>query len=70
MAKRAPNPYTKYGQKRMRQEYQQYKASLPPDERAKLDTNEGITYIVVIGIIVLIIFLIGGSGAALKWFTH
>jgi hypothetical protein len=70
MAKKAANPNTAYGRKRLREEYYQHKASLSPEERANQNTNEAIFYIIIVAIIAFIIFLIGGSGAVLKWFSH
>ena len=70
MAKRAPNPNTAYGRKRLREEYYQHKASLSPEERANQNTNEAIFYIIIIAIIAFIIFLVGGSDAVASWFTH
>jgi Co/Zn/Cd efflux system component len=70
MAKRPANPNTAYGRKRLRDEYYQHKASLSPEERANQNTNEVIIYIIIVAIVAFIVFLIGGSGAALKWFTQ
>jgi hypothetical protein len=69
MAKRAPNPNTAYGRKRLREEHQQWRANITPQEREKSDNFAFWGVLIVLAIIVLIVFLIGGTDGVLHWFT-
>ena len=70
MAKREANPNTAYGRKRLRNEYYERKANLTPEQRASENSSETILYLIIILVIVGILYLVGGSGAVLKWFTR
>ncbi len=70
MAKRPPNLNTAYGRKRARQEYYQRKAEMTPEERAKQNGNEVLIITIVLVIVGGLIFLIGGSGALMKWLSR
>ena len=67
MAKRAPNPNTAYGRKRIRQEHQQWKNNLTPEKRQEHDSFVTLWSVIILGIIMLIIFLIAGGDGLLKW---
>jgi len=69
MAKRPANPNTAYGRKRLREENQQWKAKLSPEERSKAESFSFGWTIVIIAIIILIVFLIGGSNGLMKWIS-
>ena len=64
MAQRKPyNPNTKYGRKKMREEHVQWKASLPPEERRAMEFNSCLLTGLVILIILIIIYAVGGESA-------
>jgi hypothetical protein len=70
MAQRKPyNPNTKYGRRKMREEAYKWKASLPPEERAKVESQEFFFGLIILIIIGLIIFAIGGSEALMRWLS-
>jgi hypothetical protein len=68
--KRPPNPNTKYGRKRMRQETAEWKANLSPAEQRQVDFNGCIFYILVVLAIMAIIYFFSGSDGVVKWITH
>lgn len=75
MSQRKPyNPNTAYGRRKMREASQQYRASLPPEERKKLENQTqlwGCIIVVVIAIIVLLIGVAtGNEKGALRWLSH
>lgn len=66
MAKRPPNPYTKYGRKRMRKE-----GYVPQTEEEREKVNEVATiYVVLIIVVVIALFALGGKEAVFKWMTR
>ncbi|MGF7075322.1 hypothetical protein [Mucilaginibacter sp. 3215] len=65
-----PNPNTAYGRKRQREEYYRTKAALSPEDRAKQNTNEFFFIVIFIGVLALVAYFIGGSGAVAHWFQH
>lgn len=67
MAKRAPNPQTAYGRKRLREDTQKWKANLSPEERAKVESFSYGWTIFIVAIIMLVIFLVSGGDGLLKW---
>jgi hypothetical protein len=70
MAKRPANPNTAYGRKRLREEYQERKANMSPEERSAQNQTEAWVYIVIVVVVGAIVFMIGGSGALLKWASN
>jgi len=70
MAKRAPNPNTKYGRKRQQEEYYSRRAELSPSERDSQDSSFAIWGTIIVIIIAGIIFMIGGQDAILKWVSR
>lgn len=68
--KKAPNPNTAYGRKRIREENAQWKANLSPKERAEVEFNGCIFYVVVVIVIMAIVYLISGTDGLLKWLSH
>lgn len=68
--KKAPNPNTAYGRKRIREENAQWRASLSPQERKEADFNGCIVYVVILLVIIVIVYLIGGTDGVLKWLSH
>lgn len=70
MARRAPNPNTAYGRKRLREEHQQWKNNLPPKEREEVESFAFWGVFIVVAVIVLIIFLIGGTDGVKHWFLR
>lgn len=70
MAYRPPNPNTKYGRKRMRDEAQYKYDTGTPEYRGEIDTIKGWVWFVVmlIALVVFgIIWAVSGPEAALKW---
>jgi hypothetical protein len=70
MSKRPANPNTKYGRKRLRDEYYERKASMNPEQQSNQTKNETILFVIVVVVIVGILFLFGGLEAVSKWFNH
>lgn len=68
--RRPPNPNTKYGRKRMRDEAAYRISQYTPEERAEYNKVQAIFYVcffVVVVIIFLIIYATAGPEAAVKW---
>lgn len=71
MAQRKPyNPNTKYGRKKIREEYAQRRAEMTPEERSGNDALATIVLIIIIIFIGGCAFLIGGKDAVLKTLSH
>lgn len=71
MSQRKPyNPNTKYGRKKIREEYNQNYNNMSSDEKSEHNTLVFIFMIIAIIVFGGIIFLIGGSDALFKWLSH
>ncbi|MDF2379833.1 hypothetical protein JMG10_00035 [Nostoc ellipsosporum NOK] len=75
MAQRKPyNPNTAYGRRKRREEHQNWKNNLSPEERAKFETDVntwGCLIVLIIAVLVLVIgALTGNEKAALKWLSR
>lgn len=71
MSQRKPyNPNSKYGRKKIREEYYYNRQNMSQDERFESDRDSTIITVVVIAVIFILIFLILGKGAAFNWLTH
>ncbi len=71
MGQRKPyNPNTKYGKKKLREQYNQNYNNMSSEEKS--DHNSTVFILMLIAIIVFggIIFLIGGSDALISWLSH
>lgn len=71
MAQRKPfNPNTKYGRKKIREQYYENYNSMSSKE--KDNHNSLVIFLTIISIIVFggLILLIGGPEALLKWLSH
>lgn len=63
-----PNPNTRYGRKRMREDFQyKYHNVFTPEERSQNDFYSCCAMVVILIIVGGLILLIGGSEALLKW---
>lgn len=69
MAKRAPNPNTAYGRKRLIEDTQKWKANLSPEEHGKVESFSFGWTIAIVAIIMLTVFLVAGADGLLKWLT-
>lgn len=75
MAQRKPyNPNTPYGRRKIREEHQRWRESLPPEEREKLEQDTkiwGCLIAVIVIVVVLIIgYATGNEKAAWKWLSR
>lgn len=64
------NPNTKYGRRKLREERAEYRASLSPGERKEYDAQQVVIYILIIAVICVVLYLIGGERAVTKWFQR
>lgn len=71
MGQRKPyNPNTKYGRKKLREEYYQKYENMNADEKSE---HNNLTFILMLIAIVVfggIAYLIGGPEALLSWLSH
>jgi hypothetical protein len=71
MPQRKPyNPNTAYGRKKLSEENAEWKANLPPEERAKVESFSFFSVLLIVGVIILIIYLFSGSEGVMKWASH
>ena len=68
MPRKPFNPNTPYGRKKLREQAEKYRQSLPEDQRQDFDATKIIIMLVIV-VIAVLIFMAGGSGA-LKWLSH
>jgi len=69
MAKRAPNPNTKYGRKRILEENRIYNQNLTPEQRAEGNGFATLMLIGLLAVILIFLFIIGGTDAIKDWFA-
>lgn len=68
MAQRKPyNPNTKYGRRKMREQYYERRANMTSDEKFENDSMSCLFAVVILVVIGGLIFLVGGSDALLQW---
>lgn len=69
MSKKPANPNTAYGRKRLREEHQEWKQNLTPEQRLESDGFAAWGVMIVLAVILMIIFLIGGYDGVSKWLS-
>lgn len=71
MGQRKPyNPNTKYGRKKLREEYYARRANMSDEERFENDSFSCLFTAIILIVIGALIFFIGGSESLLKWLTN
>lgn len=68
MAQRKPyNPNTKYGRRKIREQYYERRANMTSDEKLENDSMSFLIGLIILVVIGGIIFIFGGSDALLQW---
>lgn len=70
MANKNYNPNTKYGRKKLREQYHQNRANMTDKERSEQDGCSLILFIIIIIVFGGFILLVSGPEALLKWLSH
>jgi hypothetical protein len=67
MPRRGYNPNSKYGRRKMRQEFNQRYANMTPAERSENDFGSCVIGAIIIFIVLLIVFLFSGSEGVINY---
>lgn len=68
--RRPPNPNTKYGRKRMRQDFQhRYNNEMTPEERRANDNGSALIGLIIIAVVLLIVFLFSGADGVVRYLS-
>lgn len=71
MAQRKPyNPNTKYGRKKLREQYELDKQKMKPEERERLENDSAVITIIIVAVIFGLIYVFFGREAAVDWATR
>jgi hypothetical protein len=64
------NPNTKYGRKKLREQAEEYRQSLPEDQRKDFSATGVIVLIIIIDIVLIIALATGNGKGAANWLTR
>lgn len=64
------NMNTKYGRRKAREQSAAYRDSLSPTERKDYDLNNTLIFLFIVGVFCLILYVLFGPGAVLKWLSR
>lgn len=71
MAQRKPyNPNTAYGRRKLREQYEQRRAEMTPEERRREGCSGGLILVAIALIVLVISYFLGCEGDAIKWMTR
>lgn len=70
MANKNYNPNTKYGRKKLREQYYENRANMTEEEKGKEDGCTFILFIIIIIVFGGFILLVSGPEALIKWLSH
>lgn len=68
--KKPYNPNTAYGRRKLREQAAQNYANMTPQQKQEHDSTKFWIMLIILIVVGGLIFLIGGTGALLKWLSR